>query len=179
MFTLFGKKKMEVNRVANIFINALIDTVEKGFPEVAALINESPEFVISPEINEEHSDLFLMIVIAGNLVEVPTHLDAKTDTKFIQEVNSQLAYTFGMEPGDLQHVIQEYQSFMSRVNFPSKNTQYAMSKAVFHKYKLNDFQDNYFKNMNSPNPLFLKRLDEVMEHFLWNWSSMKEKYQIV
>jgi len=67
---------------------------------------------------------------------------------------------------------------MKRVNSPSKTTLYGMSKAIFHKYALNDFQDNYFKRMNTPNPIFLKRLDELMQHFLFNWEVFLKKYRV-
>jgi hypothetical protein len=53
-----------------------------------------------------------------------------------------------------------------------------MSKAIFHKYKLNDFQDEYFKRMQAPNPLFLKRMDEVMSNFIWNWDAFFKKYKL-
>ena len=53
-----------------------------------------------------------------------------------------------------------------------------MSKAMFYKYKLNDCQDDYFKNMDSPNPLFLKRMDEIMKNFLWNWEAFFKRYKI-
>jgi len=179
MFTLFGKKKMEASKMAGIFVNTIIDTVENGFSEVAALINESPEFVVCPNIKEEKSDEFLMIVLAGNIAEIPNHLDAHTDSKLIDEILNSASYAFGMDKSELTRLVNEYKSFLSRVNFPSKNTIYALSKGVFHKYNLGVFQDEYFKNMNSPNPLFLKRLDEAMEHFMWNWENVKEKYMLV
>jgi hypothetical protein len=50
---------------------------------------------------------------------------------------------------------------------------------VFFKYELGQYQEDYFKNMNSPNPLFLKRLDEAMKLFLFNWAETKDNYQIV
>ena len=70
------------------------------------------------------------------------------------------------------------QSFIARVNYPSKNLVYGMSKAMFEKYKLNDFQDDYFRRMQAPNPLFLKRMDEVMANFIWNWDAFFKKYKM-
>ena len=40
---------------------------------------------------------------------------------------------------------------------------YGMSKAVFHKYGLNEYQDEYFRRMQAPNPLFLKRMDDFSD----------------
>jgi hypothetical protein len=84
----------------------------------------------------------------------------------------------GVSAADAEMKVREYQKFMQRINHPSKNMVYAMSKAVFQKYELNDFQDEYFKRLQSPNPLFLKRMDQVMINFLWDWDSFFKKYKI-
>ena len=68
---------------------------------------------------------------------------------------------------------------MNRMNMPSKNVHYAMSKAVFDRYKLNQFQEEYFRNLNTPNPIFLKRTDDIMENFIWDWQEIKDKYRFV
>ena len=54
-----------------------------------------------------------------------------------------------------------------------------MSKAIFFKYELNDYQQDYFRKMKTPNPIFLKRLDEIVANFIWNWNDLKDKYKIV
>jgi len=64
------------------------------------------------------------------------------------------------------------------VNHPSKNTLYGMSKAVFHKFHLNDYQESYFKNMRTPNPLFLKRMDDVLNNFLWDWEEFFKRHKL-
>ena len=63
MFSTLIKKKLSDNQVANIFINAIFDCVDKGFCEVAALINEDPVFVKSPNISENASGEFGLIII--------------------------------------------------------------------------------------------------------------------
>ena len=63
-------------------------------------------------------------------------------------------------------------------NHPSRNMIYAMSKGVFDKYLLYNFQDEYFKRMQAPNPLFLKRMDEVLENFVWDWDVFFKKYRL-
>ncbi len=68
---------------------------------------------------------------------------------------------------------------MERLNFPSKNTVYAMSKVLFHSYDLFCFQDPYFREMQVPNPIILKRLNGLMGYFLWNWTEVNEQYRIV
>lgn len=178
MFTLFGKKKLKEEIVANIFINSILDTVDNGFPEIVGLINEAPEFVQSPNLSEDDSEKFLLIVLAGNLKYIPKYFNNNADDRLIDIIMEKLSKIFNVDPVNLKKVIDDYQSYLSKVNHPSKNTLYGMSKAIFHKYELSKYQDDYFKNMKSPNPMFLKRLDEVIENFIWNWESFNEKYQV-
>ena len=179
MLTLFRKKKLKEDKVANIFVNSILDLVDEGFPEVVALINEDPEFVSSPNICVENSDQFLLIVLAGNLKFIPDHFDNYQDVRLIDRILRKTANALGVDASDLKETVSSYQSYFSRINHPSKNTLYAMSKAVFHKYQLNDYQEEYFRNMNAPNPIFLKRMDDIITNFVWDWSSFQEKYRVI
>jgi hypothetical protein len=104
--------------------------------------------------------------------------DAEQAARVEGLIFEKLAKIYDMEIGAFRNLIRDYQNFIMRVNHPSKNWIYGMSKAVFHKYKLNEFQDEYFKRMQAPNPLFLKRMDEVMANFIWNWDAFFKKYRI-
>lgn len=179
MLTIFGRKKISADRVANMFVHTICDTVEKGFPEVAGFINDSPEFIKSPEINTEDYGRFLMIVIAGNYGYMPQFFHNNEDYDIVAASNNQAAPVFDMSTSLFGDKVKEYKDFMSRINSPSKNTLYAMSKAVFFKYGLNEFQEEYFRSMKTPNPIFLKNLDEIMRNFLWDWEAFNEKYKIV
>jgi hypothetical protein len=53
-----------------------------------------------------------------------------------------------------------------------------MSKAVFYKYDLAKYQKEYFKNLSSPDPIFLKHLDEIIDQFIIRWDHFTEKYKI-
>lgn len=179
MFTIFGKKKIKEETATNIFINNLLDTVENGFPEIAGIINDSPEFIVSPNISENNSEKFLLIVIAANLLYIPEHFGNHQDDRLLDMIYNQLAKVFDVDRERLEAVIKDYQTYIAKVNHPSKNTLYGISKAIFGKYELNQYQDEYFKNMRSPNPMFLKRLDEAVDCFVWNWNTFKEKYQVI
>lgn len=178
MLSIFGKKKIKEDVVSNIFVNSILDTIDHGFPEVVGIINDSPEFVVSPQMDAKNSDKFTLIVIAANLSFIPEHLENLKDDRLINLILQKFSLVFDVEEEKFARVICNYQTYLNKVNHPSKNMIYAMSKGIFGKYQLNDFQDDYFKNMNSPNPMFLKRLDEAMENFIWNWASFKQKYQI-
>lgn len=178
MFAIFGKKKIKEDIVSNIFINTIFNTIDKGFPEIVGLINDAPEFETSPAISPYDVDQFTLIVFAGNLQYISSYFNDDQGDRIIDAVLLKLSRVFETSEDNLSRVIDEYQCYLSKVNHPSKNTLYAMSKAVFGKYELNQFQDEYFKNMNSPNPMFLKRLDEAMANFKWNWEAFTQKHQI-
>ena len=172
------KKKLSDNQVANIFINAIFDSVDNGFTEVALLINEDVAFVKSPNIDPKANNEFAMIVIVGNLSYLESTFDPEQASKVEEIVFEKLATIYEMSVLDFKKLIREYQHTIARLNHPSKNMLYGMSKAIFCKYKLNEFQDDYFKRMQAPNPLFLKRMDDVMQNFIWNWDAFFKKYKI-
>jgi len=178
MITSIWKKKISEEKVANIFINTVLELVQSTFADVAEVINSDPEFVSRPNISERDSDKFLMIILSGNLKMLSQHFEEGKDDKVREHIYPKLAKVFGMEEKALRGIISDYQSYMSRINYPSKNTHYAMSKAVFYKYNLNAFQKEYFKNLDTPNPVFLKHLDELVEQFIINWEDFQEKYKV-
>jgi hypothetical protein len=179
MFKIFGKKKIKEDVVANIFVNSILNTIDKGFPEIVGIINDAPEFIISPGLHVNDYDKFSLIVFAANLYYISEHLHDSKDYRIINLIIHKLSNVFDCDQDRLEKVIKDYQCYLMKVNHPSKNMRYAISKAICGKYQLNDFQDEYFKNMRSPNPMLLKRLDEAMDNFIWNWDTFKQKHQIV
>jgi hypothetical protein len=172
------KRRLSDNQVANIFINSIFDTVDNGFKEVAYLINEDVAFVKSPDILAAENGEFGLVVIVGNLSFLESTFDAEQAGRVEKIIFEKLAKMYEMSAADFTKLIRSYQTFITRINHPSKNMIYGMSKAVFYKYKLNEFQDEYFKRMQAPNPLFLKRMDEVMTNFIWNWDAFFKKYKL-
>jgi hypothetical protein len=172
------KRKLSDNQVANVFVNALLEVVDNGFKEVAALINEDPAFIVSPEIRNNQDGEFGLVVIVGNLSFLESTFEADQAHRVEKLIFAKLCLLYGMPEDKFIKLVREYQSFISRVNHPSKNMIYGMSKAIFHKYKLNDFQDDYFRRMQAPNPLFLKRMDEVVQNFIWDWDAFFKKYKM-
>jgi hypothetical protein len=179
MLSFLTKKKISEKKLSNLFVAGILQLVDQGFPEVAGMINEDPEFECSPQINDHDADKFLMIVIAGNLQFIPKYFNDYQDVRLIDSIMVNLSNALGLDYESLQRVVSRYQSQMNRLNMPSKNIHYAMSKAVFAKYDLNKYQIEYFKNMNSPNPIFLKRLDDIVANFIWDWKEVCHKYKIV
>jgi len=178
MFSTLIKRRLTDNQVANIFINAIFDSVDKGFEEVALLINEDTAFSSSPKININNNREFGLIVIVGNLSYLESNFEADQTERVEKIIFEKLSKLYAIDVSSFRKLIKEYQSFISRVNHPSKNWVYGMSKAIFYKYKLNEFQDEYFKRMQAPNPLFLKRMDEIMVNFIWNWDAFSKKFKL-
>ena len=54
-----------------------------------------------------------------------------------------------------------------------------MSKAIHFKFKLGQYQEEYFAQLNTPNPIFLKKIDILMENYVWDWKSIFEKTKLI
>jgi hypothetical protein len=178
MIRSFLKRKLTDNQLANIFVNGLLDVIDNGFKDVAGLINEDPAFESSPSISPDAHSEFTLIVIVGNIVTLESSFDADQAYRVEQLIYQKFAAIFSMTEQQFSNLIKEYKNFIARVNHPSKNMLYGMSKAIFHKYELNDFQEEYYKRVQAPNPLFLKRMDEVMSNFIWDWDEFFKKYKL-
>lgn len=177
--TLFGKKKLSEDKLANVFVNAVLDLTTEGFPAVAAELNESPEFVIAPGISETNDRAFAVVVLAGNLMEMQRVVGPGLDRRLYAMSISKFAQAMEMSTTELEQEVKALRDRMERLNFPSKNTVYAMSKVLFNEYDLFCFQDTYFREQRSPNPIILKRMNGLMGYFLWNWSEVLEQYRVV
>ena len=176
--TLFGKKKLPEERFANLFVNSVLELIDRGFPEVVAELNESPEFERTPMLDVENDGRFTLIVIAGNLMEIPRQLSAGHDRRVASLALSKFAHALGHSAADLEPEVQRLQQLMARLNYPSKRTVYAMGTALFHEYGLLDLQAAYFRELRVPNPVILKRVNSLMRFFLWDWEEFHENHRI-
>ena len=170
MFDFLTKKKVSDVTLARVFINGLLQTVDEGFEEVKSLIISDPTFTQPPKIESATDDQFTMILIAGNLAYLDHFFEPNKSVIIRDSVLEELATVFEMSKSNLETLIKNYESYLSRVNHPSKNTLYAISKAIFFKYDLNQYQDEYFKSLKTPSPVFIKHLNQAMENFIWDWS---------
>lgn len=178
MFGTILRKKVSDEKLANVFINGLFTTIDEGFPVIADFINDDLAFVVSPKIHSKDSYEFSLVIFAGNLSFLESAFEPEQADRVETLVYSKLAKVYQMETSQLKQLMKDYRALMCRLNHPSKNMIYAMSKGIFDKYTLYNFQDEYFKRMQSPNPLFLKRLDEIVENFVWDWDAFFRKYKL-
>lgn len=172
------KKKLSEDKMASVFAKSMLDVIDKGFEDVVGLVKDDPVFVQSPEINSDDIKHFLLIVITANMSMMDQHFLPEQSCRIEDEVYTAFANELGCEELTLRKIVSEYDQDMMRINHPSKNMLYAMSKAFFSKYELNQYQDQYFKRMQAPNPLFLKRMDEIMLNFVWDWEAFFKKFKL-
>lgn len=172
------KRKIDPDRLANVFVNSIIEISENGFQDIREMIAEDPAFVYIPNINEHHSDKFLLIIITGNLSFLKDHFEVEDAKELRNLIITKFANIHDISFREFEQLLEKTSGFISQVNHPSKNLLYGMSKAIFHKFELNEYQEDYFKNMKTPNPLFLKRMDEVMSNFLWDWEQFFKKHKL-
>ncbi len=177
-FSSLVKKRISEQRLAQIFVNGLVQTVELGFADVANLINDDVDFVQSPKIATTNDNAFLLIILTGNIKLMCERFDGEQEHKVRRAVIEQCATIFETDYDVFGNIYREYNELMMRHNYPSKNILYAMSKAVFVKYDLIQFQADYFKSLKTPNPLILKRMNEIMANFIWDWDTFFEKYKV-
>jgi len=100
MFSSFTKKKLSDNQVANVFINGIFDSVDNGFTEVAAMINEDSVFVESPNISSADSGQFGLIVIVGNLSFLESTFESEQAARVEQLIFEKLAPIYEMSVGE-------------------------------------------------------------------------------
>ena len=176
--TLFGKKRLTDKQVADMIVGSIVNSVDTSFCDVADFINEAPEFVSSPNVPHNHSDKFLLIVLAANVTRITKHFSTEEEHVLRRNITNSFAEMYGITPAELSKHLDDNIHLLYRVKERSSNIVYAMSKSVFHKYKLGSYQEKYFKEMNTPNPVFLRRMDQVMKNYLFNWEAFLDKYKM-
>lgn len=179
MLTLFGKKRLTEEKVANVFVNGIQALIDDGFADVVGLINDSPEFVASPNVSMEQIGSFTMVVMAGNIQTIPRHFPAGQDKRITTYILEKFAKLYELESTQLARMVSDTRNFMSRKNHPSKNVINGMAKALFCRFELNKYQEEYFKSLHSPNPIFIQRLKDALENFMWDWDALNERCKVV
>jgi hypothetical protein len=178
MFGALFKKKISEEKLINYFVVSTVKMVDDAFADVAEIICADGEFKFQPQIDTNNVDPFLWTVITGNLSYIPRHFNNYQDIRLLEEANRKFAQTLDMPIDEFKAKVKVTHQKFKAINRPSKNTLYAMSKMVFADYGLCQYQDDYFRKMNVPNPILLKHLNELMESFLFNWEEFVDKYKI-
>ena len=152
LLSWLSRKKLTDEQVANIFVNTSFDTVEQGWPQVAAFLNAAPEFDTPPQLDPEDYGKFLMIVVSANLGLIPKHFDPGVDRAIIQRCCAKFGFALGLPPDTFARKVKEFRAFMKDINRPSKNTLTAMTRAVCYKYDVIAHQEPLLPGHERPQP---------------------------
>jgi len=174
----WGKKKLKCDEVARLFVHATLDSVEDTWPDVSGLIRESPHFETAPNVEEGDAAPFLLVILAGNLEFIPQYFEGGSELKLIQAILSELSQELGLPSDQIAARINKVRDDMVRFNRPSKKTLSAMARGVYLVYGLNAHQEEYFRSLNVPNPRFLMQMEELLQNFIWDWTSFQEQYRM-
>ncbi|MCI5058387.1 MAG: hypothetical protein MRY83_19910 [Flavobacteriales bacterium] len=178
MLSFITKKKITEERTSKIFVNGILSLVDEGFKPFIEIVSSFEDFETKPFISKEDDEAFLFIVLSGNLFYISNQFHNYQDVRLMDRIHYHFGQNLELDKLSVKKIINSYQGLLNHLNHPSKNTKYAMSKAIFHKYKLYDFQDEYFRRLKSPNPIILKKINELMDNFIWDWSYFLKKYRI-
>lgn len=179
MIGLFGKKKIKGSELAPLYVATIYDVIEKGFPEIAGYINEEKEFQKSPNLSGAENEWFLYIVYAGNIINLDNYFEKPKAEELSRLISREVIKSMGKDPEIVDTVLYDYELFLRNLFAQTKNLVKAMSLAIFHKYDLNKYQKDHFQKLNSPNPVVMKELNDMVEFFLWNWEDYLAKYKVV
>lgn len=177
--TLIGKQKIAEEKLAKQLVHGTLKVVDEVWADIRDYLLECPHFETDPLITEDDDMPLIITLFTCNLGRIPSQLDNGQDKRMAQLIIKELAWHLNKDVKELGLEIAQCKSTMKRLNHPSKNLIYAMPKALFHSYNLNQYQQEYFKGLNSPIPLYLKEMNELLSFLVWDWDSLKEEYRII
>lgn len=177
MFGITIKKRLSEDQLSNIFVNGIFESVENSFEDVAGLINNDISFVADPQVNPNNKHEFALIVLAANIAIIESVFDYEFANDLRNSIFNKLANVYSRDVKTVAAVIKDYQDQMMRLNRNSKNWSNSMALAIFEKYELNQYQDEFFRRQNGCNPMFKKRLGDIMSNYIWDWDEMRKKYK--
>ena len=175
---LFVKKKISQKQLAYNFVHHTLNCIDQTYSDFLDAIYNDPELENHPNLDYNNPEELMFIIVSGNIKFFERILSAHEEKILIDSIIDQMANVFQTDFHLMEEKINKYSSFISRVNHPSKNILYGMSKAVFFKFKLGQYQDDYFAQLNTPNPIFLKKIDTLIENYIWDWKAVFEKIKI-
>ena len=177
--TLFVKKRVTHEMLASNFVNKTLRSVDETYKDFLDAIYNDTELISFPKLDYKDPTELMYLIIAGNMKFFERILSSQEENTICNSIIEQMCIVFDMKFNQMQDKLEKYSSFISRVNHPSKNILYGISKAVFFKFKLGTYQDEYFAQLNTPNPVFLKKIDTLVENYIWDWETIFEKNKIV
>ncbi len=181
VFSLFGKKRLKEEHVAQVFVSTINGLAEESFPVLKEYLNEVPELKCSPEIKDHQLEWFLYIVFSANLYHLKDHFDVEQHNRMrILVIDEFIASIQGRSHDQALGQINMYEDYLSGLDrSQNEGLGKIMALAIFQKYGLNECQVDHFQRMNQPNPTIIKAISEITDHFIWNWADLLGNYKLV
>jgi hypothetical protein len=179
MLGLFGKKKVKATELVPTYVAAIYDVIENGFPEIAGYINEEKEFDKSPNLSDKEHEWFLFIIYAGNMINLENHFEKQQATALSSMISKEVIRFLKKDPEVTDSILYDYEVFLRNLLSQTKSINKSLSLAIFHKYDLNKYQKEHFQKLNTPSPIVMKELNEMVDFFMWNWEDYLAKYKVV
>jgi len=176
--TLIGKKKITEATLARALTSGTIQAAESSFQEVLAHMRTCPHFITEPVISDGHESPFILAVMTYNIAQIPLHFNSGQDKRVAQEVLHEFADSTSADFMSISLMVKDCKDMMKRLNRPSKNLYYGLARYIFHSYGLNAHQQPHFKELNAPNPLFLKEMDRMLEPLVWDWEMILHEFKL-
>ncbi len=102
--TIF-KKKVAEEKVAELFVNIVFNSVDASFSEVAELLNNDLNLVSKANVNPDDQDEFLMIVITGNYLLLDDYFFEGQEERIRELTLVKLAAIYGIEVSAVKSAI--------------------------------------------------------------------------
>ena len=99
------RKRIDQDKLANIFVNSLIEVVENGFRDIEEMIQDDTAFVVEPIISESARNQFLLIVAVGNLEFLRESFDSYEVDEIEDSIIEKFASIYDMEKNDFARLL--------------------------------------------------------------------------
>ena len=129
--TLFVKKRITHNVLAKQFVHKTLLAVDETFEDFLDSIYNDSELESYPKLNYKDPSVLMHIIIAGNMKFFERILSSHEENAVCNSIIKEMSVVFDMDFNEMKEKLENYSSFISRVNHPSKNILYGMSKSVF------------------------------------------------
>lgn len=156
--TLFVKKRITHKILAKQFVHRTLIALDETFEDFMDAIYNDSELKSHPDLNYKDPKVLMFIIIAGNIRFFERILSSHEENTICNSIILEMSEVFEMDFNIMKEELESYSSFISRVNHPSKNILYGMSKAVFLNLNLANIRMNILHNSILQILFFLKKL---------------------
>ncbi len=177
-FGLSKRKKIKVEEAIDLYVSVLNEVIENGFIEIKDFINNNNNLESNPDIKDEDVKWFRMIILLGNLNLLGQNFESQEAIDIRVLILDRILSLIDKNLDLAMEQFLHYEDYFKQLLSENEDVPKTMAIAIFEKYNINDYQGDLFKRKNTPNPVFLHELKNLLRHFIWNWEDYLKKYKI-